>query len=353
MHLSGVTKVTSRMSILGKRLAFERSRTGRHLAVSLVAAASALGAGAVARTKSSRAENLFPPAGQFVEIDGVRLHYVEQGDGPPLVLLHGLGSMIEDFRLSGLMDQAAQRYRVIAFDRPGYGHSTRPRNVRWDPFAQAHLVRKALESLNVHRPVVLGHSWGSLVATALALESPAAAQSVVLLSGLYFPSFRIDAPLLTAPAIPVLGTLMRHSFFPLLGRALWPIWLKTIFAPDAVPDYFSRFPPWMILRPETLRAMAEESAYLLPATLRLAPRLPRISVPVAIVAGASDRYVSARGHSGRLARTLPSARLFLSQRGSHMVHHSDLPFVLEAVDMAASSGQRSTPRATEAVIGPA
>jgi pimeloyl-ACP methyl ester carboxylesterase len=302
----------------------------------LVAAAGLAGAAALVNAKKSRAERLFPPAGHFVEVDGVRLHYVDQGDGPPLVLLHGLGSMIEDFRLSGLIDQAAQRYRVIAFDRPGYGHSTRPRNTRWGPIAQASLLRKALRTLNVERPVVLGHSWGCLVASALALEFPGAARSLVLASGLYFPTLRLDAPLIAPSAIPLVGTLMRRTLSPLVGRALWPLWLKLIFAPDRVPAYFSRhFPAWMTLRPETLRAVAEESVYTLPATLRLAPRLPRLTLPVALVAGAGDRYVSARGHSGRLKAMLPSARLFLSQESGHMVHHSDLPLVMRAVEMAA------------------
>ena len=140
--------------------------------------------------KALEAQPVHRPPGRFVEVDGVRLHYVEQGAGAPLVLLHGLGSMIEDFRLSGLIDQAAQRYRVIAFDRPGYGYSTRPRNARWGPIAQASLVRKALQTLNVERPVVLGHSWGCLVASAFALEFPEAARGLVLASGLHFPTLR-------------------------------------------------------------------------------------------------------------------------------------------------------------------
>ena len=49
-----------------------------------------------------------PPAGQFLEVDGVRLHYVERGEGEPLVLLHGNGSMIQDFETSGLIDMAAK-----------------------------------------------------------------------------------------------------------------------------------------------------------------------------------------------------------------------------------------------------
>jgi len=307
----------------------------------LVAAAGLAGAAAFVNAKASRVERLFPATGRFVDVDGVRLHYAEQGEGPPLVLLHGLGSMIEDFRLSGLIDQAAQRFRVIAFDRPGYGYSTRPRNVRWGPIAQARLVRNALQTLNAVRPVVLGHSWGCLVASALALESPAAVRSVVLVSGLYFPTVRLDAPMIAPSAIPLLGTFMRHTLSPLVGRALWPAWSKMIFAPDRVPAYFSRrFPAWMTLRPETLRAVAEESVYTLPATLRLAARLPRLTVPVALVAGSGDRYVSARAHSGRLKSMLPSARLFLSQHSGHMVHHSDLPLVMQAVEMAAGE---STP----------
>jgi pimeloyl-ACP methyl ester carboxylesterase len=305
-------------------------------AAGLAAAAGLAGAAVLVNVKTSRTERRFPPAGRFVEVDGVRLHYVEQGEGPPLVLLHGLGSMIEDFRLSGLVDQAAQRYRVLAFDRPGYGHSTRPRGTRWTPAAQARLVRKALHKLNAQRPVVLGHSWGSLVATAFALQDPDAARGLVLVSGLYFPSLRVDAPLLAPPAIPLVGTLLRHTVSPFVGRALWPMWLKLIFAPDEVPPYFENFPAWMSVRPRTLRAIAEESLYTLPATLELSRRLHELTLASAVVAGAGDRYVRPRGHSERLQKMLPSARLFLSQRGGHMVHHSDLPLVLQAIDMAAS-----------------
>lgn len=56
----------------------------------------------------------------------VRLHYVERGTGIPLVLLHGNGTMIEDFQSSGLIDLAAKKYRVIAIDRPGLATASGP-----------------------------------------------------------------------------------------------------------------------------------------------------------------------------------------------------------------------------------
>src|SRR3954465_2922067 len=143
-------------------------------------AAALAAASAVVQRRVRSAERVHHPLGRFVTVAGVRLHYVEQGDGPPLVLLHGLGSMVEDFLLSGLVREAAKRYRVIAFDRPGYGHSERPARWRFGAAAQARLFYKALHALDVHNPIVFAHSWGTLVAVSMALQYPGAARSLVL-----------------------------------------------------------------------------------------------------------------------------------------------------------------------------
>src|SRR5689334_6995540 len=110
--------------------------------VAVAAVASAL----LNRWLAQRSERRNPPIGRFITVDGVRLHYVERGTGTPLVLLHGNGSMIEDFQSSGLIDLAAKKYRVIAIDRPGFGHSDRPWPVialalRGSTVAGVHFIR--------------------------------------------------------------------------------------------------------------------------------------------------------------------------------------------------------------------
>lgn len=293
------------------------------------------GAGALVRAKSAQAEREHPAAGRFIEAGGARLHYLDEGDGPPLVLLHGLGSMVEDFVISGLVAQARERYRVLAFDRPGYGHSTRPRGTRWDPPAQARALREALAALGVQRPIVLGHSWGTSVAVSLALDAPEVPRALVLASGLYFPSVRFDAPFLVPPALPVIGALLRHTVSPLAGRAMWPVMLRVMFSPSPVPPAFSAL-GWKAVRPGTLRAVAEEAMHVLPTTLRLKPRYPELALPVALLAGARDKYVSARAHTARLQSLLPDSELLVSANAGHMVHHTDLPLVMQAIDRAAS-----------------
>lgn len=312
---------------------------GRRPALLVAAAAAAvLGATALAtRRAARRAERAHPPVGRFIEIDGVRLHYWERGRGAPLVLLHGNGTMIQDFLVSGLADAAAERYRVIVFDRPGFGYSARPRTRLWTPRAQAELLHEALRRLGVERPIVVGHSWGTLVALALALEHPADVRGLVLASGYYFPTFRLDALLLAPPALPVLGDVLRYTLSPLLGRLMLPLILRRLFAPAPVPPRFAAFFPFALsLRPGQIRASAAESGLMIPAALALRRRYRELRMPVAIVAGASDRLIDAGRQSGRLGRSLPGdGELRLIPRAGHMVHQTAPDQVLAAIDRAA------------------
>jgi pimeloyl-ACP methyl ester carboxylesterase len=288
------------------------------------------------RTRQTERAN--PPIGHFMDVDGVRLHYIERGQGQPLVLLHGNGTMIQDFDTSGLVDLASSRYRVIVFDRPGYGYSARPRGGKsWNPKAQAHLVHKALQRLGIEQPIVVGHSWGTLVALSLALEYPAYVRSLVLLSGYYFPTVRLDVPLFSLPAVPVLGDIVRYTISPLLGRMMWPGLLRIMFGPPAVPQRFGEFPVWMALRPKQLRASAAESGLMIPSVFTLRSRYRELKMPLTIMAGADDRFVSANRHSARLHDALPQSDLRLVEGAGHMVHHVMPHDVMAAVDSAAKA----------------
>jgi pimeloyl-ACP methyl ester carboxylesterase len=214
------------------------------------------------------AERNNPPVGTFTECDGVRLHYLDCGDpaAPCVVLFHGNGSMIQDFTISGLVDHLASHNRVLCFDRPGFGYSRRPRSRIWTATAQAALFVKALNQLGVHNPVVLGHSWGALVAIAIGLRNDYPIRGLVLASGYYFPTWRWDVWMMSGPAIPILGDLVRYTVAPIISWAILPTVFRKLFAPRSVPQNFKDgFPASLTLRPKQLRAAAEESAFLIPA----------------------------------------------------------------------------------------
>src|SRR5258705_12496580 len=90
----------------------------------------------------SRLEAAHPPTGQFVEVQGVRLHVVAIGLAPgntkaepAIVLIHGASGNLEDMRIA-LGEQLAANYRVILIDRPGHGWSSRPKNADCSPARQ-------------------------------------------------------------------------------------------------------------------------------------------------------------------------------------------------------------------------
>jgi pimeloyl-ACP methyl ester carboxylesterase len=290
--------------------------------VALGVGLTALTAGAVI-LRTTQARRQIGPIGRFLAVDGVRLHYTEFGSGEPIVLLHGNGSLIQEFLASGLVDRLARDHRVILFDRPGYGFSQRPRGRAWSPAAQADLFRQAVRQLGAEEVHLLGHSWGTLVAMEWALRHPASVVSVSALSGYFFPTFRPDVALASIPAVPILGDLMRHTIVPLLARLVWPKLLRDLFGPAATPPRFHAVPRALMLAPRALRASAEESALMIPAAQALQGRSAGLRARLLIMAGEGDRIVDPAQQSRRLHKRLPGSQLVVIEGAGHLFHHTE------------------------------
>ena len=310
------------------RSAIRRSRwaAGGAIAAALVAAAT------FNRASAKRAEANTPPEGDFIAVDNVRLHYVDIGDGPVVVLLHGNGVSLQDFKASGVLDLAAKSHRVIAFDRPGFGYSDRPRSRVWTPLEQGGLIIQALQQLGVQRAVVVGHSWGTLVALAMALEEPALVQGLVLLSGYYYGTARPDVVPMSAPAVPLLGDMLARTVSPLAGRLMSPGAIKASFHPAPVSDKFKSFPLEMTFRPSQVRATAADTAMMVPGAIDLSRRYADLKMRVVAMAGEGDLIVHKEKHSERLVSELKDGELRVIPDQGHLFHYAVPSEVLEAIE---------------------
>jgi pimeloyl-ACP methyl ester carboxylesterase len=306
--------------------------------LAVLGATALAGAALIVNRRAARAESAYPARGSFVTVGGVRLHYVERGQGRPVVFLHGNGMMADDMLVSGVLGAAADgSFRAIAIDRPGFGHSERPRGTAWTAAAQAALLPRAFALLGIERPIVVGHSLGTMVALALALNHPDQVGGLVLASGYYYPTARADVAIVSPTAAPLLGDLLCYTIAPLTGELVAPRMIRKMFSPQAVPARFERlFPVGLMLRPSQISAATKDATHMVPDAYAMSPNYPGLACRVAILAGDADKVVDLKSQAERLHHAVPGSMLDVFSGVGHMIHYADPARVMRAVDWVAA-----------------
>lgn len=266
-----------------------------------------------------------PPPGRSVAIgDGLALNVVEMGNGTPVVLVHGLPSNIGDW--AELPRELAERgHRALAYDRVGYGWSSRPAEgadaYTYD--SNARQLGELLDALGIGSAALVGWSYGGGVVQVFATEHPERVSRLVLV-GAVGPALAGEGePIERLSRSPIGPPLFAWamSFAP-LARAATRAPLAEAFSGEAnVPSGFHDRTIAQLALPGTVTAWIEEGRRSDVSTLH--PE--RVSVPTLVIQGSDDRSVP-RAVGEDLARRLPDADLLIIEGGSHMlpVTHGDL-----------------------------
>jgi pimeloyl-ACP methyl ester carboxylesterase len=314
----------------------------------LFALVALLGAAhAITVLEAARIAAVHPASGRFVEVEGGKLHVLELGasasqDQLPIVLVHGASGNLQDLRLA-LGDPLAANRRVVLVDRPGHGWSERPGGIAdASPARQAALIAEALARIGVERFVLLGHSLGGAVASALALAFPARVAGLVLLAPVTHPWKGGIAWYNTLLSTPVIGQLFAHTIAVPLAVLLLNGGVASVFAPQPAPaDYVRRAAIRLLLRPAEFIANAQDLAALKAFVTAQAPRYGEIATPTVVLTGTADTTVSPHIHARAMAAAVPHARLITLAGVGHMPHHADPDAIVAAV---AELPERSTER---------
>lgn len=263
----------------------------------------------------------YPPIGDFVTVDGLKVHYWERGSGPTVVLVHGASGNLRDWTFD-LAPRLAEDYRVIAFDRPGLGYTERPERDGWDPMVQARILSEATRKLGAERPVVVGHSWGGAVAVGWALANPEDTRGIVPISSVTIPYGGLARLVYAVGLSDVLVEMYSNRLLSRAREGGIDDFIARVFRPQTVPNgYIEYIGAPLALRAETLRANGEDLQNINVALLRMAPEYDRLTLPVEIIHGEAD-FIGWEGQAGALAKRLPQSRLTLLPGVGHMAHHA-------------------------------
>ena len=270
----------------------------------------------------------FPAEGEFVLVDGARQHVVVRGSGPPVVLVHGANGVHHDFPAE-LIDALAVRHMVLAIDRPGHGHSEAlPGRVGLAGHAAA--LTAVLRERCSEPAVIVGHSYGAIVALRAALAEPARVRAVLALT----PVFTTDARNQRWSQLASLG--------PLAAMAVWtgalPVALavspgvrRDAWHPATPPRAFAAsraFP----LRPAQMLIAADDLRRLGPDLEALRADLPSLRVPLTILAGERDRVTPWHTHASPMHHAVAGSTLVRLPECGHWLFRQQPELVTQAIE---------------------
>ena len=257
---------------------------------------------------------------QFIEINGVNIHYKSAGEGETtFILLHPFGGSTFSWR--EVMDDFAARGRVIAYDRPAFGLTERLMPEDWEsnPYgmkANVEILLGLLDSFGVQKATLVGNSAGGGVAVAFALEYPERVDDLILVDpgvgGGYGPQFPAWAlPVMWLPQVRHLGPLMVRDYQETLPNTIDREWYdKSKLTEEIKQEYLN------LLKIKNWDRAFYELTFA-PAYPELRPLLPQLTAPALIVAGQEDRLIRS-WYFEAIASEIPNAKLHLIPACGHV-----------------------------------
>ena len=286
------------------------------------------------------------PAAHFINIENIKVRYVDAGAGPAVVLIHGNAGSVDDFDFKSL-GLLCRDHRVIAVDRPGHGKSERPSDVDAKLQYQTRLLHETLSQLGVTRPVLVGHSWGGSLALAYAVEYPMQLSAIVLLAPAAYSDGGPDQFMRAVLKTPVIGDVSLLVGRTIFGEHMLKKELQKAFYPDSVPEEYLRHASSSWLRHKQMRAILEDEYGLDKDLDKLSRHYSEISIPVVIVTGDHDKVVSAKHNAYRLKTSIARSQLIELKDTGHQVPQTHPESIFNAVTLisnsSASSGSGSGP----------
>lgn len=233
----------------------------------------------------------------FVQVGAHRIHYFEGGEGPPLVMVHGIASRAADGAL--LYRDLTRNHRVLALDLLGFGESDKPLDAEYSVPMQAEVVRGFMDALHVRDADLIGVSMGGWIALQTAADHPERIRRLVLVSsaGLAFET-----------------TLTEHSFSPRTMDELCASFALQTDNASRIPEFVLRD----FLRRKSSEVVVRRSmAWMLTQRQTLDGKLGGVRMPVLLVWGTNDRIVP-YALAARMREEMPQAQLVTLHGCGHL-----------------------------------
>jgi pimeloyl-ACP methyl ester carboxylesterase len=243
--------------------------------------------------------------GHVMDIDAYGVHYLDNGEGPALLLIHGFGGQTFQYRRQ--VPYFARTHRVIVPDLKGFGYSERDANAGLSHSDQVAMLRTLLDRLGITRVSIVGHSMGGAIAQRFAATYPEMVDALVLAASM---------PADGRPRSPRLPGVLLRPVLPLVAGAAASRLLAAGFDdPSLLTDEVRE----EYVRPARIKGSMDGLMQMMCDVRSDQPvDLARITMPVLLLFGAHDP-VAPLGMAKQIRQRIPQARLTVIERAAHLL----------------------------------
>jgi haloalkane dehalogenase len=136
---------------------------------------------------------LYPFTSKWFDSSAGRIHYIDEGQGPPIVLFHGNPTW--SFLYRGIVARLRDRFRAVAVDYPGFGLSERPSGYTYTPAEHARVIGELVDQLDLDGFVTMGQDWGGPISLSIAADRADRVRGLVLGNTWFWPADRLSTRL--------------------------------------------------------------------------------------------------------------------------------------------------------------
>jgi len=265
--------------------------------------------------------------GEFIDIDGEKIRYLQQGKGPDILLIHGMPGSIEDWQ--PIIDSLSTNHRITAFDRPANGFST-ANNYDYTLKANAILANKLIDTLQLDSVIVVGHSYGGSIAATMATTKNDHIKSFVIVASVLYQFYP--------------ETLFKITSAPVVGKGITTLIAKTAAAKKIeegllhafagnraiLTDGFLATRTQLWSQPKVFYSVSNEQVNYAQNLSEISSAYKNINKKVSILIGDKDRAITIEDCK-RLKSEVINAELLMLENTAHYIQFESTDELLKII----------------------
>lgn len=250
---------------------------------------------------------------QFIDVEGIQVHYRDEGTGFPIVLIHGTGASLHTY--DAWTKQLSKNYRVIRLDLPAFGLTGPNKNAEYSIERYTQFLFQFLEKIKVDKFHLAGNSLGGNIAWNYAAEYPEKVLKLILIDASGLPTFTPQPTIFKMAKTPILNSLFLYITPKFMIRKnIEQVYADKLKVTDALVTRYHK----MSLRTGNRKAFIDRAKTDFNLAEKVnSVKLKSVKTPTLLIWGAKDTWIPL-GNGKRMDSMLPNSKLVILENSGHV-----------------------------------